>query len=77
MAMATRIGTKILRMVVLLKRASVHAAACALARVDGKSPVDYLDEPQRETARRFARAALLEESLDQPRLLELLAREMH
>jgi 5-methylthioribose kinase len=35
-----------------------HRAACALARVDGKSPVDYLDAPGREAARRSALAAL-------------------
>ena len=28
-----------------------HTAACMLARVDGKSPVDYLDEEARMTAR--------------------------
>ncbi|GAC1451465.1 MAG: aminoglycoside phosphotransferase family protein [Isosphaeraceae bacterium] len=31
-----------------------HLNACALARVDGKSPVDYLDDPTRETLRRVA-----------------------
>ncbi len=31
--------------------ASVHMAACMLARVDGKSPVDYLDEEERQSVR--------------------------
>ena len=35
-------------------RSVVHWAACVLARIDGKSPVEYLDEPRRETARRLA-----------------------
>ena len=35
-----------------------HTAACSLARVDGKSPVEYLDEEGRATARVFAREAL-------------------
>jgi len=60
----------------LLNRAAAHAAACALARVDGKSPVDYLDEPRREVVRRFARAALLDESLDWRTLHDHLARQM-
>jgi 5-methylthioribose kinase len=40
------------------RRASLHAAACCLARVDGKSPVEYLDEKGQSVARRFAREAL-------------------
>ena len=32
----------------LNRRAAAHAAACSLARVDGKSPVDYLDTPRQE-----------------------------
>lgn len=38
-------------------RAAAHAVGCLLARVDGKSPVDYLDESGRDAARRLARAA--------------------
>ncbi len=41
-----------------VRRACEHAAACALARVDGKSPVDYLDERQKGQVRRFAVATL-------------------
>jgi 5-methylthioribose kinase len=35
---------------------SAHTAACALARVDGVSPVDYLDEPNRDIVRHWALA---------------------
>jgi 5-methylthioribose kinase len=34
-------------------------AACSLARIDGKSPVEYLDADQQAIARSFAREALL------------------
>lgn len=44
----------------LWRRASAHLAGHVLARVDGKSPVDYLDEPAREAARRFALRRLRE-----------------
>ncbi|WP_337175197.1 aminoglycoside phosphotransferase family protein [Paludisphaera sp.] len=37
-------------------RGIAHAAACLLARVDGKSPVEYLDAPGRDVARRSALA---------------------
>jgi 5-methylthioribose kinase len=38
-----------------------HFAVCALARVDGTSPVDYLpEEPKRELVRRLSRGILLE-----------------
>jgi hypothetical protein len=30
-----------------------------LARIDGKSPVEYLNESQRESARRFARNQII------------------
>jgi len=38
--------------------AARHLAANVLARVDGKSPVDYLDDGARETARSFALSLL-------------------
>jgi 5-methylthioribose kinase len=44
----------------LVGRAIQHVAACALARVDGKSPVEYLDAHGQTVARSFARAALLD-----------------
>ena len=34
--------------------AILHAAACSLARVDGKSPVEYLDAEEQAIARSFA-----------------------
>jgi 5-methylthioribose kinase len=58
------------------RRAALHLAACTLARIDGKSPVDYLDAPRREAARRFAIAALGAEPLSWDRIEALLAREM-
>ena len=43
----------------LIGRAIQHVAACTLARVDGKSPVEYLDAAGQAVARSFAREALL------------------
>jgi 5-methylthioribose kinase len=59
------------------RRAAAHAAACALARIDGKSPVDYLDAPRQDAVRRFARAALLEPVTTCSRLIPRLAQEVH
>jgi len=42
----------------LVRRACLHTAACVLARVDGKSPVEYLDSNGQSVARAFAREAL-------------------
>jgi 5-methylthioribose kinase len=45
----------------LERRAVAHLAGCALARVDGTSPVDYLPHTeQREIVRRLCRRVLLE-----------------
>lgn len=42
-------------------RAIAHLGGCMIARVDGKSPVDYLAEPaQQQRAREFARSLLLD-----------------
>jgi 5-methylthioribose kinase len=60
----------------LVRRACGHAAACALARVDGTSPVDYLDAPRQAAVRRFARAALRERPATWDEVLQFLAREM-
>ena len=43
----------------LIRRAVQHTAACTLARVDGKSPVEYLSAEQQAIVRSFAREALL------------------
>jgi 5-methylthioribose kinase len=47
-------------------RSVQHWAACLLARVDGKSPVEYLDTAQQDRVRRLARGLLLQP----PRRLE-------
>jgi 5-methylthioribose kinase len=47
----------------LSERSTRHAAACMLARVDGTSPVDYLDDEARARTRAVARAILLSPSL--------------
>ena len=59
------------------RRAHLHVAACALARVDGKSPVDYLDDRARGAVRRFSHAVLQADVRDWDALLGLAAREMH
>ncbi len=45
---------------VLEARAAALTAALLLARIDGKSPVEYLDEPARREVRRRARALILD-----------------
>jgi 5-methylthioribose kinase len=43
----------------LERRGIEHFAVCALARIDGTSPVDYLtEEPRREAVRRMGRSVL-------------------
>jgi 5-methylthioribose kinase len=45
----------------LQARGIEHFAVCILARIDGTSPVDYLqDEPKREFVRQLGRRILLE-----------------
>ncbi|HVF65132.1 MAG TPA: aminoglycoside phosphotransferase family protein [Casimicrobiaceae bacterium] len=44
-------------------RAATLLPALMLARVDGKSPVEYLDDAMRETVRRFARDRLATDAL--------------
>jgi 5-methylthioribose kinase len=56
----------------LTRRGILHTAACCLARVDGKSPVEYLDEHAQATARAFARDALRSEPPTWDALLERL-----
>jgi 5-methylthioribose kinase len=45
----------------LVRRANRHTAACCLARVDGKSPVEYLEPGGQVLVRSFAREALAAE----------------
>jgi 5-methylthioribose kinase len=56
----------------LTRRAILHLAACCLARVDGKSPVEYLDDQGQATARSFAREALRSEPPTWDAVLEQL-----
>jgi 5-methylthioribose kinase len=42
------------------RRGIWHMAACLLARVDGKSPVEYLDPRGQDAARRLGRALLVD-----------------
>jgi 5-methylthioribose kinase len=49
-----------------------HLGVCLLARVDGTSPVEYLDDLQRETVRRLGRRVLLERPATWDDVLELL-----
>src|SRR5262249_42850961 len=44
------------------RKTVTHLAACALARVDGKSPVEYLDDRAQRAAREFARSLLATDS---------------
>ena len=57
-------------------RAIAHTAGCALARIDGKSPVEYLDAKAQMAVRRFARAGLGAEFRAWESLLDLAVREM-
>ncbi len=56
----------------LICRAVLHTAACCLARVDGKSPVEYLDAQSQAVARSFARESLRTEPRTWDALLEQL-----
>lgn len=56
-------------------RAATHAAACSLARVDGTSPVDYLDLPARDAVRRIALTSLAEGPEGWDRLVERVREE--
>lgn len=49
----------------LARRAMLHLGACVVARVDGKSPVEYLVDPaSRDAARAFASDLLLSPKCD-------------
>jgi 5-methylthioribose kinase len=56
----------------LVARSIRHTGACSLARVDGKSPVEYLDGRGSAIARAFGRAVLQVEPATWDDLLELL-----
>lgn len=74
---AYRTGTQgRLSLEALERRTCGHAAACALARVDGKSTVDYLDARAQAAVRRFSRAVLLRPLSDWGDLVSLAVQEM-
>jgi 5-methylthioribose kinase len=61
----------------LQERGIAHCAVCALARIDGTSPVDYLpEEPRREAVRRFGRRMLHERPTRWEEVLELVEGEL-
>lgn len=60
----------------LIGRSIAHTAACALSRIDGKSPVDYRSELNADAVRRFARAVILHPLSDWESMLEVAAREL-
>ena len=60
----------------LPRRAGRHSAGCVLARLDGKSQVDYRGDLDADAARRFARGALRDEPPDIEALIGLAVREM-
>ena len=60
----------------LIRRTNQHTAACCLARVDGKSPVEYLDERGRALARSLARRALQDEPSSWGEFIRLFVREV-
>jgi 5-methylthioribose kinase len=72
-----RVGTGPWQTEGLLPRAIDHAAACLLARIDGKSPVDYLDPSGQALARRLALEALDDRPRSWQTMLGLLERELH
>jgi 5-methylthioribose kinase len=55
----------------LVQRGIAHFAVCALARIDGTSPVDYLpEEPKRNSVRRLCRQLLEERPADWETVLD-------
>jgi 5-methylthioribose kinase len=60
----------------LIRRTNRHTAACCVARVDGKSPVEYLDERGQTVARSFARRAIVEQPSSWGDLIRLFVREL-
>lgn len=53
-----------------------NLAACLLARVDGKSPVNYLDERQQQRVRRYALPCLMHDPVPLSRLTTHLHHQM-
>lgn len=61
----------------LSRRGIAHTAACLLARVDGKSPVEYLDAAGRDVARRSALALFEADPADRDAMIRVLDAEAH
>ena len=57
----------------VLSRAAALLPAVALARVDGKSPLEYLDEPARDTLRTRALSLLRDPGLPMPEVIATLS----
>jgi 5-methylthioribose kinase len=60
----------------LVRRAMLHTGACVLARIDGKSPVDYCDALDVDAVRRFGHRALMNPLPDAQSLLEIAAQDL-
>lgn len=60
----------------LASRTNRHVGACLLARIDGKSPVDYRKDFNVDAVRRCGRAILRRNPPDWPALVDMVAREM-
>lgn len=54
------------------RRTRAHLAGCMLARIDGTSKVDYVDEESSDQVRTFCRALLLDPPVGWPETLQLL-----
>ncbi len=64
-------------LVSLQARGIGHFAVCALARIDGTSPVDYLpEEPRREAVRRFGREILWDRPADWEGALQVVEKAL-
>jgi 5-methylthioribose kinase len=55
-------------------RAVRHTLACLLARVDGRSPLEYLTAPERERQRAMARQLIGQAPVRLPKLIESFAK---
>jgi 5-methylthioribose kinase len=55
-----------------VRRAIQHTAACVLARIDGKSPVDYRAALDHDAVRSFARRALLDQPLEWEEMVRMV-----
>jgi len=59
-----------------VSRTSRHLGACLLARIDGKSPVEYRNELDTDAVRRVGRTLLREAPDDWARFMEIAAQKM-